>query len=276
LPAVVLVAGGGQTDRDELLFGIPVFGQLADAIADAGFIVLRYDKRGVGMSGGRDEAATIADYADDARAAVKFLSDRKDVDSKRIAMVGYGEGGIIAMLAAAKEKRLTALALVAAPGVTGAELNLEQVIHTLDRTNRPAADRQRTIELQKQIQQAVLTGSGWEPLAVYRRQADTPWFQSFLAFDPTKVMRDIRQPILIVQGDLDTQVAPANANKLEALASQRKNRPAPKVVRVRGINHLLVPAVTGEADEYPNLKDKRVSAEVSTAIVNWLQTAVAK
>src|SRR6185312_14210696 len=76
LPAVVLVAGGGQTDRDELLFGIPIFGQLADAIADAGFIVLRYDKRGVGMSGGRDEAATITDYADDARAAVKFLTDR--------------------------------------------------------------------------------------------------------------------------------------------------------------------------------------------------------
>jgi len=276
LPAVVLVAGGGQTDRDELVFGIPIFGQLADAIADAGFIVLRYDKRGVGTSGGRDEAATIADYADDARAAVKFLSDRKDVDAKRIAMVGYGEGGIVAMLAAAKEKRLAALALVAAPGVTGAELNLEQVTHTLDRTNRPAVDKQRTIELQKQIQQAVLTGTGWEPLAVYRRQADTPWFQSFLAFDPTKVMRDIRQPILIVQGDLDTQVAPTNAGKLEALASQRKNRPAPQVVRVPGINHLLAPAVTGEADEYPNLKDKRVSADVSTTIVNWLQTTGAR
>ena len=43
-------------------------------------------------------------------------------------------------------------------------------------------------------------------------------------------------------------------------------------MRVRGVNHLLVPATTGEADEYPNLKDKRVSADVSTAIVSWLQT----
>ena len=114
LPAVLLVGGSGPTDRDELVFGIPIFGQLADAIADAGFIVLRYDKRGVGMSGGRDEAATLADYADDVRAAVKFLSDRKDVDPKRIAFVGYGEGGIVAMLAAAKDKRIAALALVAA------------------------------------------------------------------------------------------------------------------------------------------------------------------
>jgi fermentation-respiration switch protein FrsA (DUF1100 family) len=89
-------------------------------------------------------------------------------------------------------------------------------------------------------------------------------------------MRDIRQPVLIVQGELDTQVAPANAGRLEALAGQRKNRPAAQVVRVRGINHLLVPATTGEADEYPNLKDKRVSAEVSGAIVSWLQVTRAR
>src|SRR5207249_1775364 len=121
-PAVLLVGGSGPTDRDELTFGIPIFGQLADAIADAGFIVLRYDKRGVGMSGGRDEAATLADYADDVRAAIKLLSERKDVDPRRIAVVGHSEGGIVAMLAAAKDKRIAALALVATPGMTGAEL----------------------------------------------------------------------------------------------------------------------------------------------------------
>lgn len=276
LPAVVLVGGSGPADRDELAFGIPIFGQLADAIADAGFVVLRYDKRGVGMSGGRDEAATLADYADDARAAVKFLSERRDVDPKRIATVGHGEGGIVTMLAAARDRRIAALVLVATPGVTGAELNLEQVKHALDRTNRSAADKQATIELQKKIQQAVLTGTGWEPLAAYRRQADTPWFQSFLAFDPATVMRDIRQPLLVVQGELDTQVALSNAGRLEALASQRKNRPAAQVVRIRGVNHLLVPATTGEADEYSTLGDKRVSADVSGAIAGWLQTTLAK
>ena len=94
LPAVVLVGGSGPTDRDETAFNIPIFGQLADALADAGYIVLRYDKRGVGQSGGRAEAATLADYADDLRAAVKFMSERKDVDPKRIAVLGHSEGGI--------------------------------------------------------------------------------------------------------------------------------------------------------------------------------------
>ena len=276
LPAVLLIGGSGPTDRDEVAYGIPIFGQLADAIADAGFAVLRYDKRGVGQSGGREEAATLTDYADDARAAVRFLSGRKDIDSKRIAVIGHSEGGIVGMLAASKEKRIAALALVAAPGVSGAELNLEQVTHALDRTNRPAAEKQAMIELQKKIQQAVLTGTGWEPLAAYRRQADTPWFQSFLAFDPAPVMRAIKQPLLIVQGDLDTQVAPVNADRLEALASKRKNRPPAQVAKVRGINHLLVPATTGEADEYADLKDKRVSREVSGAILSWLQQTLVK
>ena len=68
LPAVILVGGSGPTDRDETVFNVPVFGQLAGALADAGYAVLRYDKRGIGQSGGRAEAATLADYADDLRA----------------------------------------------------------------------------------------------------------------------------------------------------------------------------------------------------------------
>jgi hypothetical protein len=59
LPAVVLIGGSGPVDRDSLLFGIPVLGQVANALADAGFAVLRYDKRGIGQSGGRVESAGL-------------------------------------------------------------------------------------------------------------------------------------------------------------------------------------------------------------------------
>ena len=58
LPAVVLVGGSGPADRDSVVFGVPVLGQIAGALADAGFIVVRYDKRGIGQSGGRAESAS--------------------------------------------------------------------------------------------------------------------------------------------------------------------------------------------------------------------------
>src|SRR4051812_29454340 len=109
LPAVVLVAGSGPTDRDGLVFGIPILGEMAGALADAGFAVVRYDKRGIGQSGGRAESAGLSDYADDLRAVVKLLAERKDVDPKRIAVVGHSEGGLAALIAAAKDKKIAAV-----------------------------------------------------------------------------------------------------------------------------------------------------------------------
>ena len=276
LPAVILVGGSGPTDRDETVFNIPIFGQLGGALADAGFLVLRYDKRGIGQSGGRVESATLADYADDLRAAVKFLGDRKDVDHKHLAVLGHSEGGAVAMLAAAHEKKIAALVLISAIGVTGAELNMAQVTHALDRSNRPEPERQATIELQRQIQNAVLTGKGWEGIPLpLRRQADIPWFHSFLSFDPAKLMADVKQPLLVVQGLLDTQVQPSNADRLETLAGVRKKAGPVEVVKVPGINHLLVPATTGEADEYATLKDRQVSPVVGDAVALWLKKTFA-
>lgn len=270
-PAVVIGHGSGETRKDDYRF-------LAHEMLLRGFAVLRYDKRGVGQSGGRPESATLADYADDLRASVRYISDRRDVDRNRIAVVGHSEGGSVGMIAASKENRIRALVLVATIGVTGAELNMAQVTHALSRSSRSEAEKQSTIELQRRIQTAVLTGQGWDGIPPgLRRQAEIPWFHSFLSFDPAKPIQDIRQPILIVQGMLDTQVAPSNAERLEQLARGRKRATAVDVVKVPGVNHLLVPATTGEVDEYQTLPDKNVSPAVSGAIADWLRrTLVAK
>jgi hypothetical protein len=272
LPAVILVSGSGPNDRDELVFNIPVLGEIAGAIADAGFIVLRYDKRGVGQSGGRAESAGIPDYVEDLRAAVKFLGDRKDVDGKRIAVIGHSEGGWVAMLAADKDKHIAALGLLATPGVSGADLILAQQAHLLDGMKLTDAERQQKIEMQKKLQAAIVSGKGLDqfPPAI-RKQADNAEFQSILTIDPAKILPGVRQPLLIVQGQLDTQVEPSNADRLEELAKKRKNGAPPTVVRVPGVNHLLVPAKTGEVGEYGSLPDKHVSAAVTGAIVAWLK-----
>ncbi|HTK29162.1 MAG TPA: alpha/beta fold hydrolase [Vicinamibacterales bacterium] len=276
LPAVVLVSGSGPNERDSIVAGIPILGQLASAIADGGFMVLRYDKRGVGQSGGRAESAGLPDYAEDVRAAVKYLSDRKDVDGRRIAVLGHSEGGSVALLAAAKDKKIAALVLAATPGVVGADLVLAQQAHALDRMKMSDADRQARVETQKKIQEAVITGKGLDQLpAAIRRQVDNPEFQTLLTMDPAKVMPDVKQPILVVQGALDTQVEPSNADRLSELARHRKNAPPVEVQKVDGVNHLLVPAKTGEVDEYGSLPDKRVSPAVSSGIVAWLKKTLA-
>jgi len=273
-PAVILIAGSGPTDRDETVAGIPVFGHLARDLVAAGFAVVRYDKRGVGQSGGRAESATIADYAEDARQALLWLEKQKGIDKNRIALVGHSEGGLVAMLTAGRERgKVAAMVLLATPSANGNDIVLEQQKHMLSKMPIDDAQREEKIALQEKINKAVIKGTGWTDIPeAARRVADTPWFYSFLTFNPERAMDDTRQPVLIVQGELDVQVMPEHADHLAQMARERKGAKVPvEVVKVPGVNHLLVPATTGEVTEYQSLgPDAKVSPQVTSAIVTFL------
>ena len=270
LPAIVLVGGSGPTDRDSLVFGVPILGEIAGSLADAGFVTIRYDKRGVGQSGGRAESATFADYAEDARAAVRFLADRKDVDPKRIAILGHSEGGLVALIAADKEKRIAAVVLIATPGMRGTDVIMAQQQRALNRMKLSDEERQAKVDEQKKINDAVVSGNLSQLPANVRRAVDSGEAQSLFTSDPEKIIKDVRQPILIVQGELDAQVEAKNADLLAAMAKKRKNGTV-DVVKAPGVNHLLTPATTGEVDEYGSLTDKHVAASVTQPIATWLQ-----
>ena len=272
LPAVILVAGSGPIDRDELVAGIPVFGQLAESLADAGFLVVRYDKRGVGQSGGRLETATLSDLADDVLSVVQFLRKRNDVDSNRIAVFGHSEGASLALIAASREKRIAALILGGAVASKGTDLVLEQQQHMLEQSSLPQADRLKATELQKNILDAVVTGRGWEQIPPeVRRQVDTPWYRSLLIFDPLPIFGKVRQPILVVHGELDRQVPIHHADELAQLARARAKAGAADYVKLPALNHIFVPATTGEVSEYAVLKDRAVSPQLATVILDWLR-----
>lgn len=253
-PAVVLVGGAMPADRDEVIDGVPVFAQLAQALASTGHVVVRYDRRGGGQSGGRTETATLADYAEDLRAVVRWLSKRDDVDTRRIVVAGRGDGGAVALIAAARDNAIDGVVTLDAGGSPGADLILQQQLRVLDGLKLPPAERQARIDLQKKIQAAVIAGAGWQGVPdLMRRQADTPWFKSVLTYDPALILPKVKQPILIVQGDLDPNVAPAEADRLAELARARKKAPPAEVVHVPDADHRLV------------------SPKVASAIAEWIK-----
>ena len=114
-PAILMIGGSGPTDRDETVAGIPIFAQIAGDLADGGYYVLRYDKRGVGKSGGRAEGVSIDDYIEDATAALRFLRERKDVDDKHLVVFGHSEGAWVALAVAARDGDVAALVMAAGP-----------------------------------------------------------------------------------------------------------------------------------------------------------------
>jgi pimeloyl-ACP methyl ester carboxylesterase len=271
LPAVILVGGSTATDRDETVAGVPIFGQLAGSLADAGYLVVRYDKRGAGQSGGRTEVATLNDFAEDVRSVVQFLRNRKDVDDNRIAVFGYSEGAAVGLIAAEREKRIAAIILAGGAATKGVDLTLEQQRRLLDQSAMSEAERQKAIELQQRILNAVVTGTGWDGVAPdIRRQTDTPLYQSLLTFDPAPLFRKVQQPILVLHGELDRQMPLHHGEELAQLARGRVKGRGAELVKFPTLNHLFVPATTGEVSEYGTLKDPAVSPDVAAAAAGWL------
>jgi len=275
-PAVVLVSGSEALDRNATLSGVPIFAHLAASLSKSGYLVVRYDKRGTGQSGGRPESARLSDYAEDLRDLVHFLDDRDDVDRDRIVVVGHNEGGWTSLLAAAQENKISAVALLETPSTRGADFVLEKQELELDRLSSNATDRHEKIELQSRINSAVLDDGPWDGIPDrLRTQADTPWFRSFLEFDPSETIRRIRQPMLVIQGELDQQVLPYHASRIDEMVRAYR-RTTIEVVYLEGINHLLVPATTGSVDEYSVLIDQQVSPRVAETLINWLAGAAKK
>ena len=104
VPAVVLCSGFGPQDRDADLFGHKLFVALARHLVQHGIAVLRVDDRGVGKSTGNFNEATSADFARDALAAIDYLKTRKEIVREQIGLLGHGEGGLVAPMAAEQSR----------------------------------------------------------------------------------------------------------------------------------------------------------------------------
>src|SRR5918996_1151138 len=100
-PGVLLVHGTGPTDMNETLSpDVKPFWQIAQYLSERGFVVLRYDKRGV------DANATIIDpnvwgnitfesLKNDAAKALNVLVEQPEVNRSKINLIGHSEGTII-------------------------------------------------------------------------------------------------------------------------------------------------------------------------------------
>ena len=271
-PAVLLVPGAGGADRDGTVDGVPVLGQLAGALADAGFLVARYDRRGVGQSGGRAESAGFEAYGDDGRTMVRYLDDRDDVDDDRITVLGYAEGGWAALVIADRERRTDDVVLVGSPGTTGAELVLAQQRAELARLGTTAGESLEMLALQQRIHQAVLGEGPWDGVPdEMRRQAETAAFRGLLRFDPAEVMEDVRQPLLIMRGALDERFPAQHSDELLELARARRRDVTSELVVLEGLDHLLAEPGGRDSTSYRGLPSRSVSRQFVDRLVGWLE-----
>src|SRR6185369_1347012 len=88
-PVVLLISGSGSQDRDSTIAGHHPFLVLSDYLTRRGIAVLRVDDRGVGGSDLGSLSVTSENFMNDALAGVRFLQSRKDIDPKKIGIIGH-------------------------------------------------------------------------------------------------------------------------------------------------------------------------------------------
>jgi pimeloyl-ACP methyl ester carboxylesterase len=265
----------------------------------AGIAVLRVDDRGTGESGPSHESDTTETFVTDVLAGVEFLKTRAEVDPKKIGLIGHSEGGLIAPMAAAKSGDVAFVVMLAAPGVTGREILVLQNELILRSMGVPEKKLTQLVEAQKAVVNALTTGKSEADLdsaitdlvraqssdmpgmpaltdeemgnmvQSARRQLTSPWMRFFLQFDPAIALRDVRVPVLALNGSKDLQVdADQNLPVIERTLKAAGNADV-TVKKLDGLNHLFQKAQTGSLQEY-GVIEETFNEDAMKLIADWI------
>lgn len=302
-PAVVMISGSGEQDRDSDLGGFRLFAVLADHLAGAGIASLRFDDRGVGGSAGDNFQATLLDRAGDVEAAVGLLSSHDDIAAGRVGLVGHSEGGIVAPVVANRSDGVAFMALLAAPAVGAEETLVAQQRTLLEDSDSTAEEAEQFRAFQELVFRATATGQGWDQAeaslralvmqqfeafpeqtqesvgdvdafadAIVVEQMATwqsPWFESFFKHDPGPAIAALKVPVIALFGELDTQVPPAANATAMSEAINESSAPGYTIATIFSANHRFQEAVTGSMDEYARLK-REFAPDFVEILTDWL------
>jgi hypothetical protein len=286
-PAVLLITGSGPHDRDESLMGHKPFLVLSDYLTRKKIVVLRADKRGVGKSTGDFAAATIADFAADAEAGVAYLKTRSEVDPHRIGLIGHSEGGVTVPMAAVADTDVAFIVMMAGSGVPGDQIIMEQVrlieeaggaskekvAHDLDNEREVLAlvekETDSTILDKKLREKLAADGMPKAQIGASVKMVMGPWFRDFLTYDPATALRKVACPVLVLNGEKDLQVPPAQNLPAIRKALEEGGNKHFEIDEMPGLNHLFQTAKTGAPSEYGEIEET-MSPVAMEKIASWI------
>src|SRR5262245_23313535 len=151
-PAVVLVHGSGPNDRDETILGNKPFRDLAWGLSSRGIAVLRYEKRtrahGAKMTA-KNFPTLKEEVTDDALAAVALLRKTKEIDPKRIFVLGHSLGGLMAARIGEADPQIAGLIVMAGNTRPLEDLVLEQFTYLYSLEGPTDKQKQELEELKK-------------------------------------------------------------------------------------------------------------------------------
>ena len=216
--AALLIQGSGRTDRNSnarlplgLVLRLDVTRALAEALAGARISSFRYDKRGVGASGGDYLTTGMQQLLDDARAALGWLAAK--TAGLPLLAAGHSEGTYYAAQLA-EDDGLAGVVLLSGPVQTGGEVlawQTQQLAARLPRSSQLALRLMRTdlVRAQRKNQDRIMASAG-EVVRIQGVRVNARWVRDFVRYDPAPALRQLTLPVLAITGGHDLQVPPAD------------------------------------------------------------------
>jgi len=271
--AALLIQGSGRTDRNSnarlplgLVLRLDVTRALAEALAGARISSFRYDKRGVGASGGDYLTTGMQQLLDDARAALGWLAAK--TAGLPLLAAGHSEGTYYAAQLAADDG-LAGVVLLSGPVQTGGEVlawQTQQLAARLPRSSQLALRLMRTdlVRAQRKNQDRIMASAG-EVVRIQGVRVNARWVRDFVRYDPAPALRQLTLPVLAITGGHDLQVPPADVAAIGQLVG------GPFEGHVVGdLSHILRPDPDSVGPRgYRRAARTPVSTEVLSLVTTW-------
>lgn len=263
IPVVLIIAGSGPTDRNcnSPMMKTDAYKMIAAELAQKNIASIRYDKRGIGESKAAvksENELRFEDYVNDVKQWIRLI--KKDKRFSTVIVAGHSEGSLTGMLAcgAGADKFVS----IAGPGQPADNILKEQFSTQFPPVREGAYVILDSLKKGMQVKNI-------QPVFInVFRPSVQPYLISWFKYNPADVIKDLRIPVLILQGTNDLQVKASEAALLHAA------NPKSELVTLEGVNHVLKKV---EAKKEANIRSYNdPSLPVDENLINALITFIAK
>jgi fermentation-respiration switch protein FrsA (DUF1100 family) len=231
---------------------------------------------------------------------VNYLKTRKDINKKQIGLIGHSEGGLIAPIVIANNKKDVAFFVsLAGPGLRGDQVLLPQMRKGAELQGAPEKELNFEMNLMDQVFQKILASKNFTNEALQQelkimmtaaatkapdalqskyseqyitevsKQFSGNWMRFFLTYDPATNLEKVSCPVLAINGSLDYQVIPEiNLAGMKSAFAKAKNKDV-TLTTLPGLNHLFQNATTGSGVEYDQIEET-FDPETLQLITSWI------
>ena len=228
-PLAIFIQGSGNPDRNgnQPLMNVKAnyIKQLAHALYENGIAMFRFDKRNVTVANHKYiiENYVFEDLVSDAISVIRYFE--KDSRFSKTNLIGHSQGSLVGMLAVNEAvSKYVSLAGLGFPAD-------ETIIRQVSAQNKELAEaaEQHFNELRENDSIARIHPYLFSIFA----PANHTFLLSYIKYDPEEEIKRLNIPVLILNGDLDSQVLEADAEEL------LKGQPGARLEIISGMNHVL-------------------------------------